>query len=115
MLDVQLDRFHPLSSGARVRLRLARSLDRQGLAALLTDLGLTADELDVRRLLRCEPGRCWAIVATRWDGMVDQLVGFGSLEASSGRVTLLSGDPEITALVDTALHQRADAHSRRVA
>ena len=112
---MQLDRFHPLPNGARVRLRLARSLDRQGLADLLSELGLTAEDLDVRRMLRCEPGRCWAIVATLWDGATERLVGFGSLESDAGRLTLLTEDPELRDLLDRALHDRAEAHGRRVA
>ena len=115
MTDVLLDRFHPLPDGRRVRLRLARSLDRDGLARLLSALGLEAGDFELRRALRCTPGRCWAIAATEWDGTVEQLVGLGTLDVDGGGETLLSADPEVRALLHEALHARARAHGRRVA
>jgi hypothetical protein len=113
--DVLLDRFHALPDGRRVRLRLARSLDRGGLARLLSTLGLEAGDFELRRALRCTPGRCWAIVATEWDGTVEQLVGLGTLDVAGRSETLLAPDPAVRALLHEALRSRAGGRGRRVA
>lgn len=115
MRDVLLDRFHALPDGRRVRLRLARSLDRDGLGRLLGSIGLAAGDFELRRALRCTPGRCWAIAATEWDGTVEQLVGLGTLDVVGSSETLLATDPAVRALLHEALLSRAGAHRRRVA
>jgi hypothetical protein len=111
--DVLLDRFYVVPSGSRIRLRLARPLDRDGLAALLGELGLATADFEVRRALRCHPGRRWAVVATSWDGTTERLVGFGALDRDG--TTLLAGDRDLQQLLEQALDARARSHERRVA
>jgi hypothetical protein len=109
---VHLHGFHPLPDGGRVRLRLPHVLDRDGLHELLARYGLAADDLDVRRALRCVPRRRVALCAT---GLVDgreRLVGFGALEA--GELTLL-GDEAVAEVLEDALREYTGPWSRRVA
>jgi hypothetical protein len=109
---VLLHGFHPLPDGRRVRLRLPHTLDRAELHELLREHGLTADEIDVRRALRCVPRRRLALCAVEWAGSSERLVGFGALEA--GAVTLI-GAPTVAALLREQLGEHAQSWSRRVA
>jgi hypothetical protein len=111
---VHLHGSHPLPDGARIRLRLPLAHDRAGLHELLAELGLDADELDVRRALRCVPGRRIAVCATAWDGWSDRVVGFGALDTASGALTLL-GPGDVADVLEEALRAHAGAWSRRVA
>ena len=109
---VHLHGTHPLPGGGRVRLRLPHALDRAGLHELLARLGLAADELEVRRAMRCVPRRRVALVAT---GLVDgreRLVGFGALE--DGATTLIGEEP-VVGVLEEALWEHARPWSRRVA
>ena len=115
MKGVLLDRFHRLPDGRRVRLRLARPRDREALHDLLGRLGLVADELDVRRALRCERGRALTICATTWDGTRERLIGAGTLSVPDGQVTLLAADAAVAALLDAGLRDHAGTWARRVA
>jgi hypothetical protein len=81
---------------------------------LLAELGLAADDLDVRRALRCVPGRCAALCAVEWDGTAERLVGFGAADLEHGTLTLL-GPPEVTAPLGEALRAHARTWRRRVA
>jgi hypothetical protein len=112
---VLLDRSHRLPGGHHVRLRLARPRDRDAVHALLAGLELAAEDLDVRRLLRCAPGELLAVCATAWDGSRERVIGLGTLAVRSGRATLLAGDPEVRALVAAGLREHAGAWARRVA
>lgn len=105
---------HPLASGRRVRLRLPLALDRAGVHELLASIGLAADDLDVRRALRCVPGRRAALCALEWDGVSERLVGFGAADLERGTSTLL-GPPEVAAALDEALRAHAQTWRRRVA
>ena len=100
-----LTRSHPLPSGERVRLRLARPGDRAALAAFL---GLEPDEMEIRRLLRG-----WGVVATVWDGFAEVIVGFGGMTAHGPAV--VAEDRDVHALLELALDEHARAWSRRVA
>ena len=100
-----LSRSHPLPDGDRVRLRLARPADREQLAALL---GLEAEEMEIRRLLRR-----WGVVATRWDGLHEIIEGFGGLSEHGPAV--VADDPAVYDLLERALDEHAEAWSRRVA
>ena len=115
MAGVLLDRSHDVPGLGRVRLRLARPSDRDALHELLDGLGLVAEDLDLRRALRCTPGRCVAVCALRWDGRHEGVAGFGRLAVDSGRVTLLAEDPAVGRLVAAALHDQAQTWARRVA
>jgi hypothetical protein len=74
---VLLHRTHPLPDGRRVRVRLPIASDRDGLHELLASLGLSASDMDVRRALRWTPERP-VVVAVRWDGAAERVVGFAS-------------------------------------
>ena len=111
---VPLHDLHPLPDGRRVRLRLPLAADRAALHELLGELGLAADDIDVRRALRCVPGRRWALCATEWDGAHERLAGFGAADLEQGTLTLL-GPPEVTATLDEALRRHARTWRRRVA
>ena len=111
-----LDRHHPVPGGGRVRLRLPHLGDRAELHAFLSRLGLTVHDLDVRRGLRFAPqaGR-WSIVATRWTGMREEIVGVAVVEGDDGTPTLLAEDPTVCDLLAQALAERAETTRRRVA
>lgn len=114
-MAVVLDRTHQLPDGPRVRLRLAQARDRHDLHELLERLGLTADDLDVRRALRCTPGHAVTICATAWDGTRERLVGIGTLSLAGRRHTLLAEDPHIAQLLAHGLGEQAGTWARRVA
>jgi hypothetical protein len=105
---------HPLPDGRRLRLRLPLAADRARLHDLLADLGLEAEELEVRRALRCVPGGRAALCATEWDGGQERLTGFGAADLGRGTLTLL-GPPEVRATLGEALCAHAQTWSRRVA
>jgi hypothetical protein len=115
MEEMLLDRSHRLPDGRHVRLRLARPRDREALHDLLGRLGVRADELEVRRALRCVPGRSLTVCATSWDGARERMVGVGMLALPSREVTLLTGDAAVAALLDAGLRGHAGAWARRVA
>jgi hypothetical protein len=75
---VPLHATRPLPTGDRVRLRLPLASDRAGLHELLASFGVTASDLAVRRALRWSPDRP-VVVAVRWDGAVERLVGYAAL------------------------------------
>ena len=100
-----LSRTHPLPTGERVRLRLARPSDRDLIAAFL---GLEPSEMTIRRLMRQ-----WGLVATVWDGDCDVLVGFGGVSEQGPAV--VAEDPDVYLLLERALDEHARAWSRRVA
>ena len=114
-MGVLLDRLHRLPDGRRVRLRLARPRDQRLLGGLLDDLGLAADELDARRVLRCSPGRSVTVCATAWEGTRERLVGLGAMTLPARQETLLAGDPVVARLVEAALRDHAGTWARRVA
>src|SRR5687767_53968 len=102
-----LDRHHAVPSGARIRLRLPHIGDHDDLQDFLASLGLTAHDLDVRRGLRFAPqaGR-WSIVATRFDGARDRIVGLAVVDDADGTPTLLADDPAVCDLLAQALADR---------
>jgi hypothetical protein len=83
----------------------------------LTRLGLTAHDLDVRRGLRWSADRRWTVIATRWDGAGEQIVGIAAVDTSDGSPTLLAEDPGVCDLLSRALaeHAGSGAPRRRVA
>ena len=105
---------HPLPDGVHVRLRLPLAGDRAAAHELLWSLGLEADELELRRALRCIPGRRAAVVAVGWDGVHQRAAGFGSLDVRSGALTLV-GLPGVAAVLEEALREQAQTWRRRVA
>lgn len=98
-----------------MRLRLARLRDREAVHGLLDRLGLVADDLDVRRLVRCTPGRCLTVAALAWEDGHERLAGVGSLAVGPGELTLLADDPAVAELLAEALRGHAQTWARRVA
>jgi hypothetical protein len=87
-----LDRTHRLSSGERVRLRLARPSDR----ALLDDAPQSL--------------RGWTVIATAFDGAHQRVVGFGAPDG-----TVVASDREVYDLINRALDEHARTWRSRVA
>jgi hypothetical protein len=112
-----LDRHHLLPGGDRIRLRLPHVGDRAQVHEFLTRLGLTAHDLDVRRGLRWSADRRWTVIATRWDGACEGIVGIAAVDAEDGSPTLLAEDPAVCDILSRALaeHAGTGAPRRRVA
>ena len=84
-----------LPDGPRVRLRLPHGTDRARLRDLHERIG-QPDDLAMTRVLRVQPGRLVAIVATVWDGGADVIVGFGRADCDGdGTPELLLADEEL--------------------
>lgn len=103
-----LDRHHAVPGGDRIRLRLPRIGDRTALREFLERLGMDADDLDVRRGLRWAPraGR-WTVVATRWNGSREEIVGLAVVDDDDGAPSLLAEDAAVCDLLAQALADRA--------
>jgi hypothetical protein len=115
MTEHLLDRHHTLPSGDRVRLRLPHLGDRAQVHDFLQGLGLSAGDLDVRRGLRWTATSRWSVVATRWDGTTERIVGLATVDTTDGAPTLLADDPAVCRLLARAIAERAGAPARRVA
>lgn len=115
-----LSRSYALPSGPRVRLRLARRSDANGIRALLEQRDVETSELAVNRFVRYDPWHRAVICATALVGGTETVVGVGSidLEDDCDPDTIVVDD-RLTAglgeLLGEALTQRARAHARRVA
>jgi len=79
-----LARSYPLARGPRVRLRLARLRDQEGVARLFASHGLEPDQLELSRLVRFDPHHRLVIAATALIGSAETLVGIGSIELADG-------------------------------
>jgi hypothetical protein len=110
-----LDRHHRLAGGERIRLRLPHVGDRAEVREFLDRLGLSDHDLDVRRGLRWAPDRRWSVVATRWDGSRERIVGIATVDAEDGSPTLLADDPGVYDLLAQAIAEHAGSPRRRVA
>jgi N-acetylglutamate synthase-like GNAT family acetyltransferase len=113
-------RTHPLISGPRVRLRLARPSDEARVACLLRDRGMDDVAFSVRRLLRYDPARRSVIAAfAPLDGS-ETLVGVAAIDHEpQAEVDTLVVDERLTLglaeLLVRTLEERAASRSRRVA
>ena len=110
---------YPLAGGDRVRLRLARQRDAEGIRELLKREGRDAGELDIARLIRFDPRRMFVICATRLIEAREVVIGVGAIalgEAATAEPDLLVVDQQrgagIEDLVRGALVSRALAASR---
>ena len=110
-----IDRHHQIPGTGRVRLRLPHVGDHEGVREFLHGLGLTAGDLDVRRGLRWSPASRWSVVATRWDGSVERIVGLLIVDTTDGAPTLIADDPGVYDLLARAIAERAAAPPSRVA
>ena len=113
-------RTHPLPAGPRVRLRLARSSDRDGVARLLRQRDAEAFELGVLRLLRFDPLSRSVIAAFAPVDGVDTLVGIAAIDhLPDAEVDTLVVDERLTdglaELLVEALAVRVRSRTRRVA
>jgi hypothetical protein len=111
---VLLHGTHLLPDGRRVRVRLPLAADRGAVHGLLHELGIAADDLELRRALRCDPGRQAAVVAAELERGRQRIAGFGALDVRSGALTLVA-PPELRALLVDELREQSETWSRRVA
>ena len=84
-----LDRFHTLSSGLPVRLRLARSSDRGRIRELLERSGAGVEPIS---LVHFDPRRRVVVCATALLDGQDTVVGVGSIERGAASADLLIAD-----------------------
>lgn len=77
-------RHFSLPRGLRVRLRLARVRDREGVRRLCERRGIEPGELELARLVHFEPRRRVVICATALIGSAETVVGIGSVELEAG-------------------------------
>lgn len=104
-----------LPSGLRVRLRLPHGTDRAGLRALHDAVGIELDDVALSRLVRTDPRRTCAVVATTWIGGRETVVGFARARLGEQAELILVDDvagPELVGLLDRALGERAAAVHR---
>ncbi len=113
-----LSRTYALRSGPRVRLRLARRADADGVRALLHQRGIDATDLDVERLVLYDPGERVVICATApLDGR-ETVVGVGAIDLADGvEPETIVVDERLTDGLAELLHAAllGRAHTRRVA
>lgn len=110
-----MGRFYTLPTGMRVRLRLARTGDRIGIAALLERLGADHDELEATRLALSDPRREVVICATALVEGTERVVGIGAIEIGARTPSRLIIDPRaegLEPLLGDALVGRARALAR---
>ena len=86
-------RSTPLPDGRRVRVRLPHGSDRAGLRDLHARTGAAVDELGLTRLLRVDPRRRCALVATAWVAGGERIVGFAACDVPPGDELLIVADP----------------------
>jgi len=107
---VLLNHSTTLPGGLRVGVRLPRPSDRLALRALHGRLGLPVDDLEVTRLMRHDPRRRAAIVATAWTAEGQLLLGFAAGDVGAGGPDVLLADPlagpELDELLRAALAER---------
>ena len=92
-----------------MRLRLPHVGDRAEVRAFLGRLGLSVGELELRRGLRVAPPEQWSVVATRWDGHAERVVGMATVDERDGTPTLLAEDAAVVDLLAQALAEHAGA------
>jgi hypothetical protein len=92
-----------LSRGPRVTLRLARGRDLTGIRALLERRGGGLEDLDVARLVRCDPRRRIVLCATALLGSAEVVVGVGAIDVGAGLPDLLVVDDALTEGLDQLL------------
>lgn len=75
-----LARYYALPTGPRVRLRLVRSRDRDGIRGLFAAQGRPADELELARLVAFDGPRRLVLVATALIDTTETVVGVGAVD-----------------------------------
>ncbi len=84
-----LDRFHTLSGGLRVRVRMARSSDRHGIRDLIERAGAGVEPI---HLVHFDPRRRIVVCATALLDGHETVVGVGSIERGAASADLLIAD-----------------------
>lgn len=112
-------RAHDLPGGPRVRVRLAQPRDARRVGALAARQGHELTDLELARLVRFDPRREAAIVASALVDGADRLVGVGRIVAGVSTPELLITDSELPGelaeLLREALVSRAGALRRAAA
>ena len=90
-----LARYYALPTGPRVRLRLVRRRDRDGIRDLFAERGRTLSELELARLVAGDIARRRVLVATTLIAIRETIVGVGAVEldADVKDPTVLARDP----------------------
>ncbi|MCW3039124.1 MAG: hypothetical protein JWM31_1029 [Solirubrobacterales bacterium] len=113
-MPVLLDTSVRLAHGPRVRLRHPHVRDRTGVAALLTRIGLGADDLDLQRALRFDPRVRAVLCATIWTVTGETVVGLGAISYGAEHADLLLVDEALApGLREILLNTLALAGARR--
>jgi hypothetical protein len=114
-----LARYYSLPTGGRVRLRLVRPRDRDGVRDLFAARGRAVDELELARLVAVDVRRRVVLVATALIGATETVVGVGAIELGDPgppRPTLVLTDAaladELSPLLADALISHAETISR---
>jgi hypothetical protein len=114
-----LARYYSLPTGGRVRLRLVRPRDRDGIGDLFAARGRAVDDLELARLVAFEVPRRVVLVATALIGATEKVVGVGAIELGErgpSRPTLVLADAaladELGPLLTDALIGHAESISR---
>jgi hypothetical protein len=112
-----LRRTFPVPGGPPVRMRLAGPSDRALVVALLERRGLTAEDIDLRRLLAFDPARRHVLCALAPLDGAEVLAGLGAIDFGEDAPEVLVVDdrfgPSLGELLRRVLIERS--RSRRAA
>jgi hypothetical protein len=101
-----------LADGTRLRLRLPRRRDRDGVRVLLARLGVEAEEAALARALLFDPSERVAIVATRLIGRCEEVVGVAAMDRYAREPELVLADEREAPGTMGALESALRAHRR---
>src|SRR3954453_6650563 len=104
-----------LPNGLRVRVRLPHGSDRAALRDLHERAGVPLDELALTRLLRVDPRRRCALVATAWVSGAQSVVGFADCDVPPGDELGIVTDPAFGEELPELLGDALLRHTSRVA
>jgi hypothetical protein len=104
-----------LPNGLRVRVRLPHGSDRGALRDLHERAGIALDELALIRLLRVDPRRRYALVATAWVSGAESVVGFADCDVPPADELGIVTDPAFGEELRELLGDALLRHTSRVA
>ena len=115
-----LTRTHAPDRGPRVRVRLARRADHPAVAALLRACGVTASDLEIKRLLSYHPLHRSVLLAFAPIDGAERLVGLGAIDLrEDAEPDTVVVDESVAGglgpLLGSLLAERAAARASRVA
>jgi hypothetical protein len=106
-----LRRTFPVPGGPPVRMRMAGPSDRPLVAALLERRGLSADDIDVRRMLAFDPARRHVLCALAPLDGAEVLAGLGAIDFGEDDPDVLVVDerfgPALAELLGRVLIERS--------